>query len=122
MVSGGLMQMSNKEQNNEMLSFEDLKKQLGMPVSDNDIKTATDNQITRKPSVSKFIEDNNDSFVDITAQYVSTEEEVTDEVVKEEKEIAKVPEKKRIRTFNFVDNVIRNIQKIFLALKTKFDH
>ena len=92
--------MSNKEQNNEMLSFDDLKRQLGMPVSEEDSKATAKKQITKKPSVSKFIEDNDDSFVDITAQYVSTEEEVTEEVVKEVKEIPKVPEKKRIRTFN----------------------
>ena len=62
--------MSNKEQNNEMLSFDDLKRQLGMPVSEEDSKATAKKQITRKPSVSKFIEDNDDSFVDITAQYV----------------------------------------------------
>lgn len=113
--------MSNNENKNEMLSFEELRKQLGISEEDlpeikkdntdvfssllDDIidekEINNDNQEKEEPTVigeSKLITENGRTFVDITEQYVSNDETP---VTEEKKDVAvPVVKKKRIRTFN----------------------
>ncbi|MBO5333142.1 MAG: class B sortase [Clostridia bacterium] len=89
--------MENKEKNNENLSFDDLKKQLGMAESD-----VKENKPVTKPTPAKTKVniDNDDGFVDITAQFVNTEEEEPEQKVEKPVEAPKPPVKKRVKTFN----------------------
>ncbi len=93
--------MANNEQNKEMLSFEDLKRQLGMPVSDTKNETPSSNETSKKTKPYDFL-DGEDGFVDITAQFVNTEddEQETEQVEKKPVEPPKPPVKKRVKTFN----------------------
>ncbi len=112
--------MSNKENNNEMLSFDELRKQLGIDEEElaeikqenEDLSSATDESSTviidetlsedvieeTPVIVGKRVTENGKTFVDITEQYVNHDEEP---VVEEKKEaLEPVVKKKRIRTFN----------------------
>ena len=92
--------MDNKEKNNEMLTFDDLKKQLGMPVEDEKKEvSAPKTSTTKRPKPTDFI-NNEDGFVDITAQFVTEEAEESEQVTEKKNEPPKPPEKKRIKTFN----------------------
>lgn len=89
--------MENKEKNNENLSFDDLKKQLGM--AEPDIKE--NKSVTKStPAKTKVNIDEDDGFVDITAQFVNTEEEEPQQTVEKPVEAPKPPVKKRVKTFN----------------------
>lgn len=89
--------MENKEKNNENLSFDDLKKQLGMTDSD----TKEDKPASKAtPAKTKVNIDEDDGFVDITAQFVNTEEEEPEQKVEKPVEAPKPPVKKRVKTFN----------------------
>lgn len=89
--------MENKEKNNENLSFDDLKKQLGM--AEPDIKE--NKSVTKStPVKTKVNIDEDDGFVDITAQFVNTEEEEPQQTVEKPVEAPKPPVKKRVKTFN----------------------
>ncbi len=108
--------MANKE-NNEMLSFDTLRENLGISeeelveikkeVDEASAKNTDSVEEADKP-VEKIVEtpvvegtritENGKTFVDITSQYVSTEEPVAVEEKKEEPK--PVVKKKRIRTFN----------------------
>ena len=89
--------MENKEKNNENLSFDDLKKQLGMAEPE-----AKENKSVTKstPAKTKVNIDEDDGFVDITAQFVNTEEEEPQQTVEKPVEAPKPPVKKRVKTFN----------------------
>ncbi len=126
--------MANKENNNEMLSFEELRKQLGISedeiaeVKGDDEITALLNElpadeVTEESVVEvaepvqevvdgKKVTENGKTFVDITEQYLSHEEE---SVVEEKKVEEKPPvQKKRIRTFN---EIFADFFGIFIPLK-----
>ncbi len=119
--------MANKENKNEMLSFEELRKQLGIEKSelpdvkkeDVELNSLLEDLPTEKiaevKEESKIIEEkteeesalnknekrvveNGKTFVDITEMYVNNEEEVVEEEKKEEEKPVK--QKKRVRTFN----------------------
>lgn len=109
--------MDSKDNNNEMLSFEQLREQLGMtePAKD-ETPTEKENSIdgdivdkinesldkelsdeSEKPQ-EKIIVENGKTFIDITEQYVTKSEEVSDEPKSDEPKPE--PKKKKVRTFN----------------------
>ncbi len=129
--------MSNENKKNDALSFEDLKKQLGMTDSKKEqkqeAKKTNDEKVVevveektesvekasevnnKKPEkVSKFL-DKEENFIDITAQFV-TEDDETEEENKEEKKKPKQKsvQKKRVRTFN---EIFSDFFKGFIPLK-----
>lgn len=129
--------MSNENKKNDALSFEDLKKQLGMTDSNKEQKQETkktnDEKVVevveektesvekesevnnKKPEkVSKFL-DKEENFIDITSQFV-TEDDETEEENKEEKKKPKQKsvQKKRVRTFN---EIFSDFFKGFIPLK-----
>ncbi len=89
--------MENKEKNNEMLTFDDLKKQLEMAESN-----TKENKVVSKttPAKTKVNIDEDDGFVDITAQFVNTEDDEPEQTVEKPVEPPKPPVKKRVKTFN----------------------
>ena len=91
--------MDNKEMNNE-LTFEDLKKQLGMTdAAEKKAVEAPKVSAPKKPKPTDFLNDE-DGFVDITAQFVTEEEEIPEQTGEKKVEPPKPVEKKRIKTFN----------------------
>ncbi len=118
MVSSGGSELMNNNENNEVLSFEELRKKLGMdepqekktqpkinaetktPIIGDDIfaeiEQKLDEEVVVENTESKEIVENGKTFVDITDQYVKKEisYEVEQTVQKEE------PKKKKVRTFN----------------------
>lgn len=109
--------MDSKDNNNEMLSFEQLREQLGMtePAKD-ETPTEKENSIdgdivdkinesldkelsdeSEKPQ-EKIIVENGKTFIDITEQYVTKNEDVSDEPKSDEPKPE--PKKKKVRTFN----------------------
>ncbi len=91
--------MDNKEKNTE-LTFEDLKKQLGMPVEVEKNEVSVPKAPTPKKTKPTEILNDEDGFVDITAQFVTEEEEIPEQVGEKKVEPPKPQEKKRIKTFN----------------------
>ncbi|MBR5246785.1 MAG: class B sortase [Clostridia bacterium] len=89
--------MDNKEINNEALSFDDLKKQLGMTGTEGKRKIATSQKAPEKPSE---INETEGGFVDITAQFVNTDEDEPEQNNEKPVEPPKPPVKKRVKTFN----------------------
>lgn len=132
--------MTNKEQHNDNLSFDDLKKQLGMDngeqkknvvnaasvrktlekLNSDEKKTKTTQENSADTNTEtvlsdgqKIVTENGKKFVDITDMYVSEEEKAP---VQEEqkKEPEQVIVKKRIRTFN---EIFSDFFKSFLPTK-----
>ena len=115
----------NNENNNEVLSFEELRKKLGM----DDEKS---NEASNKPEFSEFVDDilvednlsetavndslefteNGKTFVDITSQYVNKEADV--ENTENTVDVVTVTEKKKVRTFN---EIFSDFFKGFIPLK-----
>ena len=133
--------MNNSENNNnEILSFEELRKKLGMdepPKTETkpnnteksvDTTSSTDdifaqieqtlNETTENETVneSKHIVENGKTFVDITEQYVKKETVTGPEIVTEEKAetVTVTPKKKKVRTFN---EIFSDFFKGFIPLK-----
>lgn len=89
--------MENKEKNNENLTFDDLKKQLNM--AESNIKK--EKPVSKAVPTKKIINaDDDDAFVDITAQFVNTEDDEPEQKVEKPVEPPKPVVKKRVRTFN----------------------
>ena len=133
--------MNNSENNNnEILSFEELRKKLGMdepPKTETkpnntektvDTTPSTDdifaqieqtlNETTENETVneSKHIVENGKTFVDITEQYVKKETVTEPEIVTEEEAetVIVTPKKKKVRTFN---EIFSDFFKGFIPLK-----
>ena len=128
--------MNNNENNNEILSFEELRKKLGMdetPTSETKPKKAekpvsvtpstddiftqieqTLNDTTETVNESKHIVENGKTFVDITEQYVKKETVVEIETKSEEKTETVTSKKKKVRTFN---EIFSDFFKGFIPLK-----
>ena len=120
--------MSNENKNNDALSFDDLKKQLGMNLADeektvNPSEMKMDNELApvevkeEKPQRKSKVSEQEENFIDITAQFVTEEDEVETEEKKKEKQ--KKPKqknvpKKRVRTFN---EIFSDFFKGFIPLK-----
>lgn len=129
--------MNNNENNNEILSFEELRKKLGMdepkekveiksvpkPVIEEDIFEQIEQKLTEETSQDteiveivdeepKHIVENGKTFVDITSQYVK-KETVTETKAPEKTETV-VPKKKKVRTFN---EIFSDFFKGFIPLK-----
>ena len=120
--------MSNENKNNDSLSFDDLKKQLGMNLADeektvNPSEMKMDNELApvevkeEKPQRKSKVSEQEENFIDITAQFVTEEDEVETEEKKKEKQ--KKPKqknvpKKRVRTFN---EIFSDFFKGFIPLK-----
>ena len=128
--------MNNNENNNEILSFEELRKKLGMdeapktevipkkkgetvastPATD-DIFTQIEqalNETTETINESKHIVENGKTFVDITEQYVKKETVNDPETKVEERTETVKPKKKKVRTFN---EIFSDFFKGFIPLK-----
>lgn len=128
--------MNNNENNNEILSFEELRKKLGMdeapktevipkkkgetvastPATD-DIFTQIEqalNETTETINESKHIVENGKTFVDITEQYVKKETVIAPETKVEERTETVKPKKKKVRTFN---EIFSDFFKGFIPLK-----
>ena len=128
--------MNNNENNNEILSFEELRKKLGMdeapktevipkkkgetvastPATD-DIFTQIEqalNETTETINESKHIVENGKTFVDITEQYVKKETVIDPETKVEERTETVKPKKKKVRTFN---EIFSDFFKGFIPLK-----
>lgn len=135
--------MNSNENNNEILSFEELRKKLGMdespktqakPKTEEKVKekanqtSPTDdifaqieqtlNETTENDEVieSKHIVENGKTFVDITEQYIKKENvsEPKEEIKSEEKVQTATPKKKKVRTFN---EIFSDFFKGFVPLK-----
>ena len=132
--------MNNNENNNEILSFEELRKKLGMdeppktevksekteqpiestPVTD-DIFTQIEQSLNETTETEtnepKQVVENGKTFVDITEQYVKKETiietETQQEEIVEKTETAKL-KKKKVRTFN---EIFSDFFKGFIPLK-----
>lgn len=129
--------MNNNENNNEILSFEELRKKLGMdeqkekveiksepkPIIEDDIFEQIEQKLTEETNQSeeiivsvddepKHIVENGKTFVDITSQYVK--KEVTTESPVEEKTETVTSKKKKVRTFN---EIFSDFFKGFIPLK-----
>lgn len=131
----------NNENNNEVLSFEELRKKLGMDdktmtnsnvntvFSDlaNDIGSVEENKSDKNTDIISQIEEglnkvesnasaefseNGKTFVDITSQYVNKEADV--EIKENTVDKAQVTEKKKVRTFN---EIFSDFFKGFVPLK-----
>ncbi len=129
--------MSNENKKNDALSFEDLKKQLGMTDSKTDPKPeitktsnekvvdvneekteskekATEVKVKKPQTASKFL-DKEENFIDITAQFVTEDDESEKENKEEKKKPKQKPvQKKRVRTFN---EIFSDFFKGFIPLK-----
>lgn len=127
----------NNENNNEVLSFEELRKKLGMDATAStgseektvfsefadDVNTVDEKKediasrieetlsISEDKSSSEFSE-NGKTFVDITSQYVNKEADV--EAEEKTVDTVQVTEKKKVRTFN---EIFSDFFKGFLPLK-----
>ena len=132
--------MNNNENNNEILSFEELRKKLGMDETPkkevkpkkteetvvsthetDDIFTQIEQTLNETVETesepvneSKHIVENGKTFVDITEQYVKKETTVEAETKAEEKTETAKPKKKKIRTFN---EIFSDFFKGFIPLK-----
>lgn len=130
--------MNNNENNNEILSFEELRKKLGMdepkekveiksepkPIIEDDIFEQIEQKLTEETNQSeeiivsvddepKHIVENGKTFVDITSQYVK-KEVTTESPVEEKTEVVVTPKKKKVRTFN---EIFSEFFKGFIPLK-----
>ena len=130
--------MNNNENNNEVLSFEELRKKLGMDepketvehkteaksVIEDDIFEQIEQKLTEETSQNeeivknlddepKHIVENGKTFVDITSQYVK-KETATETEVPEKTEVVATPKKKKVRTFN---EIFSDFFKGFIPLK-----
>lgn len=124
--------MGSKDNNNEMLSFEQLREQLGMnePAKNetptekeksvsvdlvDEIAEKLENELTNETEKAKekIIVENGKTFIDITEQYVTKNEDVSDEPKTVEPKTEH--KKKKVRTFNeifssFFKNLFPNKQ------------
>lgn len=131
----------NNENNNEVLSFEELRKKLGMDdktITDSNVNTVfsdladdigsvEENKSDKNTDIISRIEEglnkaesnasaefseNGKTFVDITSQYVNKEADV--EIKENTVDKAQVTEKKKVRTFN---EIFSDFFKGFIPLK-----
>lgn len=129
----------NNENNNEILSFEELRKKLGMDESKETVEIKTESKpVIKEDDIFEQIEqklteetnqaeeivhvvddepkqfvENGKTFVDITSQYVK-KETTTETETPEKTEVVVTPKKKKIRTFN---EIFSDFFKGFLPLK-----
>ena len=129
--------MNNNENNNEILSFEELRKKLGMddqpkaelkktgtvsetkPTVNDDIFAEIEQTLNENSEIESVIEpkqvvENGKTFVDITEQYVKKETVIEMDTKTEEKTEPVTPKKKKIRTFN---EIFSDFFKGFIPLK-----
>lgn len=116
--------MNNENKKNDALSFEDLKKQLGMELSQKEERISENTEVkddkrdvivktTEEKKEPITVTENGQTFLDITSQFV-TEEDEQPEKGEKKKTKQKVVQKKRVRTFN---EIFSDFFKGFVPLK-----